>query len=366
MTEIGDAVSFTNAYKYDTEIDTDDPNGDGDDADALFKKIVTGSGFAENEFTFNLTPAEGSPNPAKTEVKKSFSAATEGTAIDFGKIKFTAPGTYTYTFTEVVPETVPTGWTYDADAASGKTVTITVAENADGDLAVTEIGDAVSFTNSYTDPTPPTPPTPPAPTKYTVTYEYVGDVPEGAPEVPPTRSYEVGATVPAAPVPSLEGYTFVGWDGEVTTMPAHNVLVTGRWVKNAKKVIIRYVLNGGEYNGSKADIVEEHEIGEVITIHEEPVREGYEFLYWKGSKYQPGDSYTVVGDHTFTAIWLAESEDDPDEPDNPDNPSNPDKPKKQHGVNTGDNSGIMGFLGIFGASVLGFFAMIFRRRREED
>ena len=104
----------------------------------------------------------------------------------------------------------------------------------------------------------------------------------------------------------------------------------------------------------------------MITIHEEPVREGYEFLYWKGSKYQPGDSYTVEGDHTFTAIWLAESEDDPDKPDKPDNPSNPDKPKKQHGVNTGDDSGIMGFLGIFGASVLGFFALLFRRRREEE
>lgn len=32
--------------------------------------------------------------------------------------------------------------------------------------------------------------------------------------------------------------------------------------------------------------------GEVITIRDKPTREGYTFLYWKGSEYYPGDSYT--------------------------------------------------------------------------
>ena len=66
---------------------------------------------------------------------------------------------------------------------------------------------------------------------------------------------------------------------------------------------ITYNLNGGSYNNSTADIVETYKNGTVITIHEEPVREGYTFLYWKGSEYQPGDSYTVSEDHTFTAQW---------------------------------------------------------------
>lgn len=43
--------------------------------------------------------------------------------------------------------------------------------------------------------------------------------------------------------------------------------------------------------------------GDTITLPSAPVREGYTFSYWKGSKYNPGDSYTVVGDHTFTAMW---------------------------------------------------------------
>ena len=34
-----------------------------------------------------------------------------------------------------------------------------------------------------------------------------------------------------------------------------------------------------------------------------PTRSGYTFQYWEGSSYQPGDSYTVKGNHTFTAIW---------------------------------------------------------------
>ncbi len=44
--------------------------------------------------------------------------------------------------------------------------------------------------------------------------------------------------------------------------------------------------------------------GEVITILEAPTREGYRFLHWQGSQFQPGDTFTVpVGGHVFTAAW---------------------------------------------------------------
>ena len=79
---------------------------------------------------------------------------------------------------------------------------------------------------------------------------------------------------------------------------------------------IRYKLNGGTYEGSKADIVEKYPAGTVISIHEAPEREGYTFDYWKGSAYQPGDKYTVTGDHVFTAQWKkVEAEDDDDDDD---------------------------------------------------
>ncbi len=45
------------------------------------------------------------------------------------------------------------------------------------------------------------------------------------------------------------------------------------------------------------------EYGSTITIPNAPTKEGYEFLYWEGSKYYPGDQYTVTGPHTFKAIW---------------------------------------------------------------
>ena len=66
---------------------------------------------------------------------------------------------------------------------------------------------------------------------------------------------------------------------------------------------ITYRLEGGSYKGSTADITEEHFVGDVITIHEAPEKDGYSFSYWKGSEYKPGDKYTVNGDHIFTAVW---------------------------------------------------------------
>ena len=73
---------------------------------------------------------------------------------------------------------------------------------------------------------------------YKVTYSYTGDVPTGAPTVPAEQTYEYGATVPAAQVPTLGGYVFSGWEGEVTTMPSHDVTVTGSWRERNQDVEI--------------------------------------------------------------------------------------------------------------------------------
>lgn len=55
--------------------------------------------------------------------------------------------------------------------------------------------------------------------------------------------------------------------------------------------------------------------GDMIHLPSAPVRDGYTFSYWKGSKYHPGDAYTVVGDHTFTAMW--EKNQEKTEPETP-------------------------------------------------
>ena len=77
-----------------------------------------------------------------------------------------------------------------------------------------------------------------------VTYSYTGEVPTGALEVPAEATYEYGATVPAATVPTLEGYTFSGWTGEVETMPDTNVSVTGSWTINQYSYTIHHYLKG--------------------------------------------------------------------------------------------------------------------------
>lgn len=65
--------------------------------------------------------------------------------------------------------------------------------------------------------------------------------------------------------------------------------------------------------------------GDTITLPSAPVREGYTFSYWKGSKYNPGDAYTVVGDHTFTAMW--EKNPEKAEPEIPRETPKPEDPK---------------------------------------
>lgn len=67
--------------------------------------------------------------------------------------------------------------------------------------------------------------------------------------------------------------------------------------------MIKFDLGGGNYNGNGDPLIIFAANGDVITIPDAPIKEGYKFLYWKGSEYYPGDKYTVTGDHTMTAQW---------------------------------------------------------------
>ena len=64
-----------------------------------------------------------------------------------------------------------------------------------------------------------------------------------------------------------------------------------------------------------------------ITILEAPTREGYEFQYWEGSVYQPGEKFTVpVDGHTFTAVWVKAAPTDPTGPTETTTPTDPTDP----------------------------------------
>ena len=61
--------------------------------------------------------------------------------------------------------------------------------------------------------------------------------------------------------------------------------------------------NGGNVGGDTTAKVYRVRGGDYFTLPDAPVREGYQFLYWQGSRYQPGDRYQVFSSHTFTAMW---------------------------------------------------------------
>ncbi len=119
------------------------------------------------------------------------------------------------------------------------------------------------------------------------------------------------AQVPA--VTAKTGYKFAGWqkDGatgklytnaEVQALPiTADTVFTATFVKDICQ--IRYDANGGRFADNTAKRVVEVQVGTTISIMDAPTRKGYKFLYWKGSRYNPGDNYQVQGDHLFTAIW---------------------------------------------------------------
>lgn len=60
---------------------------------------------------------------------------------------------------------------------------------------------------------------------------------------------------------------------------------------------------GGNWHGETNPKTFRVKKDDYITLPEAPTKDGYTFLYWRGSKYKPGAPYQVKGTHTFTAEW---------------------------------------------------------------
>lgn len=79
--------------------------------------------------------------------------------------------------------------------------------------------------------------------------------------------------------------------------------------------VIAYDANGGKFEDGKAEKTENHKDNDEITIAAAPVREGYKFTGWKGTKVtsdaasakevtlKPGDKFKIDGNYTFVAQW---------------------------------------------------------------
>ena len=131
-------ATFKNTYSVtplDAELDFD------------LSKVISGREWTDgDEFSFTITAPDGAPLPDPATVTVSKHDAKDGiAAIKFGKIRYTATGTYKYEIRENAGSTV--GMTYDAHVATAE---VTVTENGDGSLTanVTEKENG-RFTNTY-------------------------------------------------------------------------------------------------------------------------------------------------------------------------------------------------------------------------
>lgn len=136
----GDATAaiFENTYRV-TPLDAE--------LDFGLSKAIDGREWTEGDkFSFTITAPEGTPLPDPATVTVSENDAKDGiAAIKFGKIHYTAAGTYKYEIRENAGNAA--GMTYDGHVA---TVEVTVTENGDGSLTanVTKKENG-RFTNTY-------------------------------------------------------------------------------------------------------------------------------------------------------------------------------------------------------------------------
>lgn len=117
------------------------------DLDFDLSKAIDGREWTDgDEFSFTITAPDGAPLPDPATVTVSKHDAKDGiAAIKFGKIRYTAAGTYKYEIRENAGNTV--GMTYDSHVATAE---VTVTENGDGNLTanVTKKENG-RFTNKY-------------------------------------------------------------------------------------------------------------------------------------------------------------------------------------------------------------------------
>lgn len=150
-------AAFVNAY--------DAAEATGVPAGFTLTKVLEGKSWDGDAFSFVLTGVDGAPMPAADEangivvnedgtVTKTVSAATgkdgdnDIAAFDFGEIKYSKAGTYTYTVTEVKGDNP--GIAYDDHTA---TITVVVTDiqdgSATGQLVATATVTNGTFTNNY-------------------------------------------------------------------------------------------------------------------------------------------------------------------------------------------------------------------------
>lgn len=130
---------------------------------------------------------------------------------------------------------------------------------------------------------------------FTINYYTLTYMVDGA--VYKTLSVKYGSTLTPIAAPTKEGYTFSGWSEIPASMPAHNVVVTGSFTINS--YTLTYMVDGEEYKTFTI------KYGTVLTPEPAPTKEGHTFSGWNGlPATMPAHDVTVTGKFTVNSYIL--------------------------------------------------------------
>ena len=136
---------------------------------------------------------------------------------------------------------------------------------------------------------------------YTVTYQYTGDVPQGAPTAPDSQTYPEGTVLDVEAAPVLPGYEFSGWttddaavsDGKFTVNS--DVTFTGSW-----KALPYYTVVANFYTNTDNEGYNQDNTGSVtlksLTYGDYQDYVASEKQTWEGN----GQTYTLNAEATDT------------------------------------------------------------------
>lgn len=159
-------------------------------------------------------------------------------------------------------------------------------------------------------------------------------------------------------------YSFAGWD-PVVIEAFEDATYTATYDATpvppapVEQGTLTFDLAGGTLDGKTGSITIVANVGDTVTIPDAPTREGYTFKYWKGSEYHPGDTYTVEGDHTFTAEWEKNEEPAPDPDPEPDP-----EPKPEPEIPKNGDATVLPSLAMLAASTAMIAGSLLARRKK--
>ena len=144
--------------------------------------------------------------------------------------------------------------------------------------------------------------------KYTVNYEFNGDIPANV-TVPTTATYEEGTTVTVEATPSADGYIFSGWttaDADITNGSfeiQNDVTIIGEWTK-INYYNVEYKFEGDIPASVTVPTTATYEEGTTVTVETTPSAEGYIFSGWTTSDADiTNGSFNVYNNVVIVGKW---------------------------------------------------------------